>query len=344
MAEKSTRVPGRHARHSDGRGRWWLALVLAGAVLGGTVLTVGSLRSDPDAAAAPPAETALPTASQPESVPVASATVSPSASPSRAAPSRSPSPVPPKGPARSSAKKGVSVWDFDGLGAALTDVHASWYYNWSSRPSSGAGTSARFVPMIWGAKSVNDAELARAKAAGDVLLGFNEPDFDSQADMSVEQALKLWPRLQATGMRLGSPAVAVDAARPGGWLDKFISGTRARGYRVDFIALHWYGSDFGDAAVGHLRGYLQAVHDRYGLPIWLTEYSLIKFSGGGATYPTDAQQAAFVTNSTAMLQRLAYVERYAWFALPTPEGRQGTGLYRDGDTPTAAGRAYRAAG
>jgi hypothetical protein len=61
-------------------------------------------------------------------------------------------------------------------------------------------------------------------------------------------------------------------------------------------------------------------------------------------YPTDAQQAAFVTGATKMLQSLSYVERYAWFALPTAkEGHQGTGLYRDGDSPTAAGRAYRAA-
>jgi hypothetical protein len=48
-----------------------------------------------------------------------------------------------------------------------------------------------------------------------------------------------------------------------------------------------------------------------------------------------------------MLQSLPYVERYAWFALPTPDDRQGTGLYRHDTatpTPTPAGQAYRAAG
>ena len=29
-----------------------------------------------------------------------------------------------------------------------------------------------------------------------------------QANMTVEQALELWPKLMATGQRLGSPAVA----------------------------------------------------------------------------------------------------------------------------------------
>jgi hypothetical protein len=241
------------------------------------------------------------------------------------------------------AKKGVSVWDMPGLGAALSDVGAAWYYNWSSHPSSGAGSSARFVPMIWGAKSVTTAELASAKKSGQELLAFNEPDFASQSNMTVDEALALWPKLQATGLRLGSPAVAVNAAQPGGWLDRFLSGARDRGYRVDFITMHWYGSDFSDAATGQLKGYIQAVYNRYRLPIWLTEYALIKFTDAGSVYPSDAQQAAFVKKSTAMLQSLSYVERYAWFALPTPDGKQGTGLYKNGTTPTAAGRAYRVA-
>ena len=100
-----------------------------------------------------------------------------------------------------------------------------------------------------------------------------------QANMTVERALDLWPQLQATGMRLGAPAVAFGGDRPGGWLDRFMSGAAARGFRVDFIPLHWYGSDFSSAAAGHLRGYLQAVHDRYRKPIWITEYALIDFTG-----------------------------------------------------------------
>jgi hypothetical protein len=142
-------------------------------------------------------------------------------------------------------------------------------------------------------------------------------------------------------MRLGSPAVAYGGDTPGGWLDQFMSGAAARGYRVDFITLHWYGSDFGAAAVGQLKSYVQAVYQRYHKPIWLTEYALIDF-GGGQRYPTEAQQAAFVTGSTAMLDALPYVERYAWFALPA-KAAGDTGLYANGTTPTQVGVAYRAA-
>ncbi|MEU8074843.1 glycoside hydrolase family protein [Catellatospora citrea] len=352
MDETSQRQPGRHVRR-DHRRRW-LAVGLAVAVLiGGSYAAVRLWSGEEPSTAAGPGDPAAVAQGAPDPAVSGGASAGPSASASATPrPSVSPSTkastspqAPPGGPAKTSAKKGVSVWNFGGLKAALTDVRASWYYNWSSGPSKDAGTSAAFVPMIWGEKSVTDAELARAKKSGNVLLGFNEPDFASQADMTVERALDLWPRLQATGLRMGSPAVAVGADKAGGWLDRFLTGAKARGYRVDFITLHWYGADFSTAAVGHLKNYLQAVYQRYKMPIWVTEYALIKWGANGAVYPSDAQQAAFVTGSTKMMQGLSYVERYAWFALPWPtEGHQGTALYRDGDSPTPAGQAYRAAG
>jgi hypothetical protein len=199
--------------------------------------------------------------------------------------------------------------------------------------------------MIWGAANATDGSVQLAQRQGSrVLLGFNEPDMASQSNMTPQQALALWPKLMATGLELGSPAVAANAAAPGGWLDQFMSGARSRGYRVDFITLHWYGGDFRTAdAVSQLQGYLQAVHARYGLPVWLTEYALTDFGPGGATYPTAQQQAAFVTASTAMLQSLPYVQRYAWFALPDTTPGQ-TGLFLPGGAPDSVGAAWAAAG
>ena len=299
--------------------------------------------------------------SRPTVVPAAATWGVPSASPvtssgAAAAPSSAASPPPTVsgtpsgrptatsgGAARTSTKKGVSTWSFAGMTQALADVHASWYYNWAADRGTGAAPAGvEFVPMIWGGAAVTSATLARVKTQGHVLLGFNEPDFSSQSNLTVDQALALWPQLMATGMRLGSPAPATGASSAGGWLDRFMTGAASHGYRVDFIALHWYGSDFAPgAATGQLRSYLQATYDRYHVPIWLTEYALINFSGS-AKYPSPSQQAAFVTQSTTMLAALPYVERYAWFALPS-KGTD-TGLYRDGSTPTSAGAAYRAAG
>ncbi|MFE6172278.1 glycoside hydrolase family protein [Streptomyces sp. NPDC056464] len=241
-------------------------------------------------------------------------------------------------------KKGISAWKFDGVTKALADSRVGWFYDWSSgknriKPPAGV----EFVPMIHDAGSVTRAQLDRAEKQGKTLLGFNEPDRPDQAHMTVREALDLWPRLQSTGMRLGAPAVATGGDVAGGWLDRFMKGAAARHYKVDFIPLHWYGADFNaERATGQLRSYLQAVHKRYKKPIWLTEYALTDFSTGTPRYPTQAQQAAFVKKSTAMLQALPYVKRYAWFTLSTSRGDR-TGLYH-GARANRVGDAYRAAG
>jgi hypothetical protein len=159
--------------------------------------------------------------------------------------------------------------------------------------------------------------------------------------MTVNGAIRLWPRLMATGMRLGSPAVSAGAATPGSWLARFMRRAQHRGYRsassrcTGTAAISRTG-----AAVGELKGYLEATWARYHKPIWLTEYALTSFGTSPATFPTLRQQAAFVTASTRMLERLRYVHRYAWFALPSDSTDGTVGLFRAGGVPTRAGRAF----
>ncbi|WP_405951205.1 sigma-70 family RNA polymerase sigma factor [Streptomyces prunicolor] len=283
----------------------------------------------------------------PSPTPSASPSASPSPSPTpKAKPSPSPSKHTAAAPAHiaSGAKKGVGVWSFGGVSQALAASGASWYYTWSTQHSGiTTPSSGSFVPMIWGAKSVTDSSLAQARSYGPYLLGFNEPDMAQQSNMTVDQALELWPRLMAAGKILGSPAVAYGGDTAGGWLDRFMSGAEAKGYRVDFITLHWYGGDFRTPqAVDQLKSYLAAVYARYHKPIWLTEYALIDFSQG-TRFPTAQQQADFVTASTKALDGLSYVQRYAWFGLGADPSKPSSGLFTDGTTTTAAGRAFQSA-
>ncbi|WP_345617754.1 glycosyl hydrolase [Streptomyces ziwulingensis] len=240
------------------------------------------------------------------------------------------------------AGKGVALNSTGGAAQALAGSGATWYHNWTS--SSGVlhrPEGVEYVPTIWGPGAVNGTELGNAAREGKNLLGFNEPDSPSQANMTPEQALDLWPQLQKTGLNLGAPAVAANADQPGGWLDRFMKGAQQRGLRVDFIPLHWYGSDFSYAASYQLADYLERVHNRYKKPIWLTEYALIDFSKGTPRYPSEQEQTAFIKTSTKVLDSLDYVDRYAWFALTTETSP--TGLF-NGATPNASGRTYRDGG
>ncbi len=227
---------------------------------------------------------------------------------------------------------------------AIAEINVSWFYTW--QPHTMRITKpdrVEFVPMIWGETFVEPKQLELAKKSGSVLLGFNEPDLPDQANMTVQQALDLWPHLTATGMRVGSPATAADPSLSGSWLEQFMDGAKARAYRVDFVCVHWYGEKFDiDGAVSRLKNFLQAVHHKFQLPIWLTEYSLIRWSNP-PTYPSWEQQAKFASKSIEMLETLPFVERYAWYSL-SPWMKDGSDrnslYYQDGDL-TPAGVAYQ---
>ena len=95
-------------------------------------------------------------------------------------------------------KKGIAIhqrsYDWSEKVAA---VQPFWSYSWGLRRSQFQPDGVEFVPMQWsGALSDADAEYLRTQfAAGEVkyLLGYNEPDGERQANMSVARALELWP-------------------------------------------------------------------------------------------------------------------------------------------------------
>jgi RNA polymerase sigma factor (sigma-70 family) len=324
-----------------------VATIAATAAVAGGAVAVAHAQSARPTQVVPVAAPARPVSTAPGPAPSPVPSKPPRPSQPAPRPPTHPAVPPPAAPPPTGLLKGVGAWNFTGATAALAQSRASWYFTWSTSPDGIASPpGVAFVPDIWGQATVTPAALAQARQAGHYLLTFNEPDSGAQANMTVAQALADWPQLEQTGMLLGSPAVQDDAATPGSWLDQFMSGAKARGYRVDFIVVHWYAQGFDPAAsVSELKAYLQAIYQRYHLPIWLTEFGMVKF-GSPATYPSDAQQSAFLTGAATMMAGLPYVQRYAWFALPVttgPTGDGNLGLFASGPVVTPEGRAFEAA-
>ena len=248
----------------------------------------------------------------------------------------------------SSSLCGVGAWWTPTVSANLADSTAHWYYTWGpGHDWIDTPGGCEFVPMIWGEKDLQKDMLQQAQANGRYLLGFNEPDLATQSNMSVTYALKNWPKLQKTGLVLGAPAVSGSADIAGSWLDQFMSGARSHRYRVDFIPLHWYPSpalakNYSTyAAVGALQAYLTAVYERYRLPVWLTEFSLIAWSNSGGTALDVAVQAEFLQAAAAMMASLPWLERWAWFSLPPFDGSPAASLYDASGQVTGVGQTFR---
>ena len=239
-----------------------------------------------------------------------------------------------------SIKKGVGHYGHD-MPEVVDALGCGWYYNWTATPFREDGAiHAQFVPIIWYGADI-DATLAAAKQTGSTnLLGFNEPDNEGESNMTVAEAAALWPKLMATGMRLGSPATTTGSQ----WLDEFMAEATQKHLRVDFLCLHWYGDITKTNAIDALRSYLLGYWEHYHLPIWLTEFSGGDFNGQ-LRKTTIQDNAAFSAGTGAMLEQLPFVERYAWFGdkwSPQSQDYPTAGLYDEKTrTLTAVGISYR---
>jgi hypothetical protein len=213
-------------------------------------------------------------------------------------------------------KKGVAIVSnsLNDANTALMDtMNLSWYYNWQIYPNGNYDGSMEYVPMIWGNYPgyTGDAALEYLKNSPyTTLLGFNEPDQKRQANMSVDRAISLWPKLMCTGKRLGSPALASKHNTTGGWLKRFMNQCDDLDYRVDFICVHIYQQE---PNLNYVLNYLEEVHELYGLPIWITEWSLVDWDGNNMK--GEAAQAAYLKRVAEALEKIPYLERHAWFMM-----------------------------
>jgi hypothetical protein len=99
-----------------------------------------------------------------------------------------------------SPKRGI-CGDASGKDLSAFAPFISWYYNWSIQPpsvSKGELSGIEWVPMQWGAvKADQVTTIASSIPAGSkFLLGFNEPNFKSQSNLTPAQAAAMWPYLE----------------------------------------------------------------------------------------------------------------------------------------------------
>jgi hypothetical protein len=227
----------------------------------------------------------------------------------------------------------------------VESVGARWLYNWNIEAPETLPAGVEFIPMIYKDRSVSDEALAQVKSRSQIhgyseLLGFNEPDAKTQGNTSVEKALALWPKLEAVGLRLGSPSCVHPDNE---WMTAFMKGVDQRGLRVDFICMHSYGGPGADSLVKRL----EKVHALYKRPIWITEFAVADWE---AKSPEENRHkpervADFVTKLLPQLEAMDIVERYAWFhGGVSGAALASSQLFNPDGSLTIVGEAYRAVG
>lgn len=217
-------------------------------------------------------------------------------------------------------------------GDHMSLIQAYWNYEWE--PTGSSTNNREFVPMIKGRGQDKEYRWleVRSRANQTHFLVFNEPESSNQGDLTVDEAIALWPKAQQTGLRLVSPG-RTDGNNGNNWLSSFMAKADAKGYRVDAVSVH----NYNKKTASSLKTWLTAEYNKYGRPIWLTE-----FQRENNDNPTAANQEAYLAAVIPMLEGLGFVERYAYFNFNTGGVTSATAsLFNNGPVLNAKGQVYR---
>tara|TARA_R110002049_G_scaffold263116_1_gene439262 strand:- start:22190 stop:25342 length:3153 start_codon:yes stop_codon:yes gene_type:complete len=190
----------------------------------------------------------------------------------------------------------------------LNLTESTWYYSWGD--DSPDFLDYEFVTMKWGGGST-DTNL-ESKVVNH-FLGYNEPDAENQSNLTVERAIELWPSIQKSGLRLGSPS-PVNPTANNDWLGRFMAKADSLNYRVDYIALHTY----WEQAPERWYERLKETYDRYKRPIWITEGHTKSgyandWQPGDPETPQQTTRLGRLREVVKMLDTIPWVERYSFY-------------------------------
>jgi len=203
------------------------------------------------------------------------------------------------------------------------NLNAEWYYNWGlGVPYQNSGYSTpevQYAPMSWSKgdywTSTDKMEYIGQNMALNNHLAFNEPDNEGQSNLTVAEALEAYPKLLASGLRLGAPGVENvqysannDSFNTDAWIKEFMDSCVARGYRVDFIPAH----DYVRRTTATYLERFKALYDRYGIPVWVTEYNYGNPNMGSADIDLSTGYAK-IKAMTDAFEDAEWIERYNWY-------------------------------
>ena len=201
--------------------------------------------------------------------------------------------------ARSPKRGFVGDGGINGTVDALTS--ASWYYAYNQADpfADGGAPHAQFVPMYWCFSSAPVPPGTNLTH----FMGYNEPNDVGSCNKSPAAVAAAWRTVMDAfpDSRLVSPATAGFGVF---WFDDFFGNCTAlygaSGCRISVLAAHDY-----DCNPTSTLEYLRFLHLRYGLPVWITEFSC----GDGKEDSPMSAQLSFMSLIFPLLEAAPFVER-----------------------------------
>lgn len=231
-------------------------------------------------------------------------------------------------------KKGLCVNKDMAQNIEAPDWGVSWYYNWSMEAFKYTSfQDLEYVPMMWTTFPTDQKTISRFHGFGyKYILAFNEPDLAEQSNIDVDTAVEGMKAFMDQNLIVGSPATALCPPWSKKWFQPFMKKMKEQNMDVDFIPIHHYWNWFDKEGVEAFLDLVKESYEMYHKPIWITEFAI---SGDPGKNAEQRQKVIDYMNMVIPeLDKMDYVERYAWFSFNPDDPRNGASSlmqYYEGD-------------
>ena len=211
--------------------------------------------------------------------------------------------------AGNNSKKGVGMTNGSGDYAKKHYMlGVDWTTNWNIDKNVDLPDGIDYTPHRWGMWWPGFSNLEGMGATH--ILGHNEPDGSSQANMTVAQSIadyqsNIFPNAQTYNLLVGTPATT---NYNNDWMVDFYAEATAAGLVFDFTAMHWYKAPNADTLMSHIDD----CYSRYGYKkVWITEFNVADWTAPN-NY-TEEQSCTFMCEAMWRMGHSSKLERYAIF-------------------------------
>jgi autotransporter-associated beta strand protein len=133
------------------------------------------------------------------------------------------------------------------------------------------------------------------------ILGYNEPDQVGQANLDATNGAIYYMNDQNLDLPMVGPAAA---NVNGTWNQIFFGYITNWGCRMDYLPAHEYPGNSSSASSSIWISPMQTAYNTYGIPMWMTEFSVVDWSGTGSWSEED--------NYNALAEFLWRAESVSW--------------------------------